>query len=66
MSIEIDEAVLYIARKAVSPAIVDLHRKYISQGKTFKYPITEVEVRSFVIPTGITSHSTDSPLSGKV
>ena len=66
MIAEIDEAILYVARKTVSPAVVDLHRKYLSSGKTCKYPMTDTEIRSWVIPQGVTSYFLENPITGKI
>lgn len=64
--IQIDEAILYMAQKRVSPVVIDLHRKYLSSGSTMKYPTTDVELKTSVIAQGMTSYNLDVPLSSRL
>jgi len=63
---EIDRAVFLVARKAVSPKIIDNHRQLLSQNNTFKYPLNDAYVKSFSIAKGLTSVTTDAILIGRI
>ena len=64
--VQIDEAILYMAQKRVSPVVIDMHRKYLSSGSTMKYPTTDVELKTAVIGQGMTSYNLDIPLSSRL
>lgn len=64
--VSIDNAVLYVERKVVPKTIIDMHRSLLSQGKTLKFPTTELEVKVFTLPSGITSQTLDNVIMGKI
>ncbi|CAG7784858.1 unnamed protein product, partial [Allacma fusca] len=65
-SYQITNATFFASKKVISKPIVDAHRHQLSLGRTFKYPTTEVELKTFTIAQGLTSITTDSVVIGKI
>ena len=64
--LEIDEAIMYVARKPVSPQIVSLHRSQLDRNETFKYIFNQGVVKTFTIPPGLAAITTESLLTGRI
>jgi len=64
--VEIDKVVFFAARKVVSTNVVDYHRRQLEMNKTFKYPVNEVQVKTFAVAKGLTSAATDAIVIGKI
>lgn len=62
---EILEAALLVRRVKLSPGVLLAHAKTLST-TTAKYPITRVEVKSFVIHNGVLSESIDNAVLGQL
>ena len=63
---QIIQAVLFIRRKIISPAIINEHRKDLASGKTLKYPMMDTEITTYSIGKGITSNIQENVLMGRI
>ena len=63
---EIEDAVFLVARKPVSPKIIELHRSLLEKNETFKFITPEAVVKTISIPAGMTSITSDAILIGAV
>ena len=63
---EIEDAVFLVARKPVSPKIIELHRSLLENNETFKFITPEAVVKTINIPAGMTSITSDAILIGAV
>ncbi|XP_074115792.1 uncharacterized protein F54H12.2-like [Cotesia typhae] len=64
-SVKIMEAMLITRKVKISPSVLLAHAKILSH-TTAKYPLTRVEVKSFVLPTGILSTNIDNVVLGQI
>ena len=63
---EIEDATFFAGRRPVSNRIMQLHESLLKKGETFKYILNDPVVRTFNIPAGLSSVTTDSLILGKV
>lgn len=63
--IQIQEVTLFIRRVKLSPTILLAHTKALSK-TTAKYPLTRVEVKSFILSSGIHSNTIDNVVLGSL
>ncbi|XP_063975165.1 uncharacterized protein F54H12.2-like [Diachasmimorpha longicaudata] len=63
--VHIEEASLIVRRVKLSPGILIAHAKMLAK-TTAKYPLTRVEVKSFVLHRGIMGETIDNAILGKV
>ncbi|XP_011312331.1 uncharacterized protein F54H12.2-like [Fopius arisanus] len=63
--VKIEEAALIIRRVRLSPGILIAHAKTLAQ-TTAKYPLTRVEVKSFVMHSGILGETIDNAILGQL
>ena len=63
---EIEDATFFAGRRPVSNRIMQLHESLLKKGETFKYILEDPHVRTFNIPAGLSSVSTDSLVLGKI
>ena len=64
--LNLDEAILYVSKKPVTNAVVQLHQELLNKGETLKFPMVEREIKSFSIPQGVTSFTADSIILGRI
>jgi len=62
---EITNAVYFACKKPVIPQILHMHQDQANRGQ-YKFPCTELQVRSLVIPQGVSSHSSDTIINGRI
>lgn len=62
---KITEATLFVRRVKISPGILIAHANSLSK-TTAKYPITRVEVKNFVLHSGIQAESMDNVILGQL
>ncbi|EFN79148.1 Uncharacterized protein F54H12.2, partial [Harpegnathos saltator] len=63
--IRILDATLLIRRARINPGILLVHTKMLTK-TTVKYPLTRVEVKLFVIYTGVVEETLDSVILGQI
>ncbi|XP_063981070.1 uncharacterized protein F54H12.2-like [Diachasmimorpha longicaudata] len=63
--LHIEEASLIVRRMKLSPGILIAHAKTLAK-TTAKYPLTRVEVKSFVLHNGIMRETTDNAIVGQL
>ena len=64
--VQLDEAIFCAARRIVTPKITELHRKLLASGKTYKFYTNEIELKSFVVPRGMSNANSDALVLGKI
>ena len=62
---DITSAVFFACKRPMTPKILEMHRS-LSASSPYMYPVTEMQGRAIVIPSGITSHNSDTIINGKI
>ena len=59
-------ATFYIKLKTIAPSVIEHHKALLNKNVSMKYPVTEAEVKTFSIPSGLSSVSIDNVITGVV
>ena len=62
---DIINAVFFACKRPMTPKILDMHKSLSAKGP-YLYPVTEMQGRTIVIPSGVSSHSSDTFINGKI
>ena len=62
---DITSAVFFACKRQMAPKILDLHRS-MSARSPYMYPVTEMQSRTIGIPSGVSSHSSEAIINGKI
>ena len=64
--LNLDEAILYVSKRPIKNAVVKMHEELLNKGEALKFPMVEREIKTFSIPQGVTSHTADSIILGRI
>ena len=64
--LDLTQATWYIKLKTVAPSVIEHHKALLNKNVSMKYPVTEAEVKTFSIPSGLSSISIDNVVTGVV
>ncbi|CAG7819868.1 unnamed protein product, partial [Allacma fusca] len=64
--VELNSAIFYSSRKTISQKILDMHRQKLASGDTCKYPMVDVDMRTFTVAKGLTSATNDGIVLGRI
>jgi len=55
-----------VSKRPITSAVVKMHEELLNKGETLKYPMVEREIKTFSVPKGVTSHTADSIVLGRI